>query len=250
MPVTDNVAWDGRLESFKGRDTPYYVTTAAATAAQCTFCGRPLRPGQLLSLSVDITESTASDGTEYLAFSNYVSHRKCKEPELTVRRAAWRPTALTPLAARVILTQEASGPGSPETIVAALAYTLVPVLTCREAGGELTSVLVSVLLFHGFELAMSPGYSRILAQAPEVEESCAMTITGTGLVTITVGEETFYVEQLNSKNPDDAEWLDAASNGSVLIIAGDNLVITDTRIDLETAARFGTLVIGYAPVRF
>lgn len=50
-------------------------------------------------------------------------------------------------------------------------------------------------------------------------------------------------------NPDDAEWLEAASNGSVLIIGGDNLVITETRIDVDAAARPGTLVIGYNPVR-
>lgn len=248
MPVTDNVAWDGRLEFFKGRDTASYVATAAAIAAQCTFCGRPLQPGQLLSLSVDIVQSTAPDGTEYLTFSDYVSHRKCKEPEVTVRRAVWRPPALAPLAARLILAQGTAGPGSPETVVAALAYTLVPVLAFREAGGELTSALVSMLLSHGFELAMSPGFSQILAQAGQVEESCAMTIT-TGLVTITVGAETIYAEQLDPRNPDDAEWLEAASNGSVLIMAGDSLVITDTRIDLETAARLGTLVIGYVPVR-
>jgi hypothetical protein len=28
-------------------------------------------------LSVDITESTAPDGTEYVTFTDYVSHRQC-----------------------------------------------------------------------------------------------------------------------------------------------------------------------------
>jgi hypothetical protein len=31
--------------------------------------------------------------------------------------------------------------------------------------------------------------------------------------------------------------------------SGDNLVITETKIDVDTAARLGTLVIGYVPVR-
>jgi hypothetical protein len=42
MPVTRNVAWDERLESFKGRDTARYVATAAATA--CAVCGAFCRP--------------------------------------------------------------------------------------------------------------------------------------------------------------------------------------------------------------
>ncbi|WP_285291866.1 hypothetical protein [Arthrobacter sp. ISL-28] len=39
-----------------------------------------------------------------------------------------------PRAARIVLTQEAV-PGSPWTVVAALAYTLTPVVSFREPGG-------------------------------------------------------------------------------------------------------------------
>jgi hypothetical protein len=35
MSVTRNVAWDGRLEAFKGRDTTHYVLTAADLAKAC-----------------------------------------------------------------------------------------------------------------------------------------------------------------------------------------------------------------------
>lgn len=247
MPVTDNVAWDGRLESFKGGDTAYYVTKAAALATQCTFCRRPFEPGDLLSLSVDVIESTAPDGTEYVTFSDFVSHLKCSEPDLTVRRTVWRPTVLVPFAARVILSQEAADAGRPGA-VAALAYTLVPTLTFREPGGELTSALVSTLLSHGFELALSPEFTQLLALAGEVEES-ALTISDEGLVTITVGQETLYAEQLNTQNPGDAQWLEAARDGRVLVMAGDNLIITETRLDVHAAARLGTLVIGYVPIR-
>ena len=41
----------------------------------------------------------------------------------------------------------------------------------------------------------------------------------------------------------------AAGNGSVLIIGGDNLVITETRLDVDAAARLGTLVIGLVPAQ-
>jgi hypothetical protein len=30
MPITSNVAWDGRLEAFKGRDTAHYIQTVHA----------------------------------------------------------------------------------------------------------------------------------------------------------------------------------------------------------------------------
>ncbi|MBT2522599.1 hypothetical protein [Arthrobacter sp. ISL-28] len=86
MPVTRNVAWDEGLESFKGRDTTHYVTTAAAIATTCAACRRPLQPDEPLSLSVDIVESTAPDGTEYVTFTDYVFHRQCSEPGLTVGR--------------------------------------------------------------------------------------------------------------------------------------------------------------------
>ncbi len=248
MPVTRNVAWDERLESFKGKDTTHYVTTAAAIATTCTECRRPLQPEEPLSLSVDITESTAPDGTEYVTFSDYVCHRQCNAPDLTVRRAAWRPPNLTPLAARMVLTQEAET-GRPGIAVAALAYTLVPVVAFREHGGELTSALVSILLSHGFQLAMDPEYTDILDQAIEVEDSCSLTVTGAGFLTLNIAGESIFAEQLNPKNTDDAEWLEAASNGSVLVISGDNLIITKTKLDVDTAARLGTLVIGYVPVQ-
>jgi hypothetical protein len=70
IPVTRNVAWDGRLESFKGSDTTQYVSTAAAIATTCGACRRLLQPGEPLSLSVDITKCTAPDGTEYVTFSD------------------------------------------------------------------------------------------------------------------------------------------------------------------------------------
>lgn len=250
MSVTRNVAWDGRLESFKGRDTTHYVTTAAAIATACAACRRPLQPDEPLSLSVEIIESTAPDGTEYVTFVDYVCHRQCSEPGLTVRTAPWRPTDLTPLAARLVLTQQPHA-GNPGIIVPVLAYTLVPVVAFREHAGELTSALVSILLSHGFQLAMSPDYTDILDQATEVTGNCSLTITGDNLVTLNIAGETVYAEQLDPMKPDDAEWLEqAAAEGSVLVISGDNLVITDTELDVDAAASLGTLVIGKVTVRF
>jgi hypothetical protein len=50
--------------------------------------------------------------------------------------------------------------------VPVLVYTLVPVVTLRKGGGELTSELVSILLDHDFGLVMSADYTDILEQAP------------------------------------------------------------------------------------
>ncbi|MDQ1058199.1 hypothetical protein QFZ23_002100 [Arthrobacter globiformis] len=247
MPVTRNVAWDSRLESFNGRDTTHYVSTAAAIATTCPVCRHPLQPNEPLSLSVDITESTAPDGTEYVTFRDYVCHRHCSAPGLTVHTAPWRPADLTPLAARLVLTQTA-GAGNPGIVVPALAYTLVPVVSFREPGGELTSALVSMLLSHGFQLALSPDYTAILEQAADVAASCRLTATRTGFITLDIGGETIYSEQLDPMKPDDAQWLEqAAAQGSVLVIAGDNLVITDRVLDVDAAVVLAPWSSGRSP---
>jgi len=49
--------------------------------------------------------------------------------------------------------------------------------------------------------------------------------------------------------PDDTERLKEAAHGSVLVIAGDNLVVTESTLNLAAAAALGTLVIGKVPVR-
>jgi hypothetical protein len=91
MQATHNVAWDDRLESFKGSDTTSYVVAAAAAAEICGVCGALLQAGEPLSLIVDIVESTAADGTAYLTFRDWACHRSCGEPGLQVHPAVWKP---------------------------------------------------------------------------------------------------------------------------------------------------------------
>jgi hypothetical protein len=247
VPVTRNVAWDGRLESFKGRDTVQYVLTAASMASTCAACRVPLEPGDPLSLLVTVTESTAPDGTRYVTFTDCVCHRRCSDPGLSVERSQWVPSELTPVAARMVLTQE-SGSGQ-ERPVPVLAYTLVPVVAFREDGGDLTSALVSVLLFHGFQLALSPDFDGIVEDAVETSASCSMTVSPEGLLTFSIGGKLLFRDQLRSGNPDDDLWLDAARGGDhALVISGDNLVITAGGLDLRHAAAQGTLVAGAVPV--
>ena len=249
MPVTRNVAWDGRLESFKGPDTAHYVLTAADLAKTCAACGESLNPGEPLSLLVSITQSTAPDGTEYFIFTDSVCHRGCSEPVLTIRRGPWHLEQLSPLAGRVILTQASSGAGRMR-VVPVLAYTLVPVVTFREQGGERTSALVTLLLSHGFQLAMSPDYDEILNQAAPVAGDCSFTATPEGVVQFSIEEDLLYRDQLDlaPDNGHDAHWLQAArAAGYVLVIGGDNLDITEAVLDLHGAARQGTLAIGTVP---
>ena len=243
MPVTRNVAWDGQLESFKGRDTTNYVVAAAAVATTCSVCGGPLVAGQPMSLVVDVAESVTPDGAQCLIFNDWVCHRRCGDPGLQVHRTDWKPEYLSPLAVRVILAQR-TGTGEEKT-VAALAYTVVPVVAFREDGGELTSALVTVLLSHGFGLAMSADYGDILDEAPEADDACRVTVAHDGLVTFDVDGQTIYREQLDPQSADDARWVQsAARSGSVLVISGDNLVISGTSLDLGYAAQVGTLAIG------
>ncbi|MFE4837285.1 hypothetical protein ACFRAU_21725 [Arthrobacter sp. NPDC056691] len=247
MPTTRNVAWDGRLQAFKGRDTTHYVTAAADLAKTCAHCRVPLESDEPVSLLVDITQSTAPDGTEYLTFTDAVCHRRCSGPALAVRQTPWQPDTLSPVAARVLLTQESNGGRT--RVVPALAFTFIPVLSFREDGGELTSALVSLLLAHGFQLAMSADYAAILEQAAEPAANCRITVTPDGFLRLKLDGELLYREQLHLGSADDAEWLQAAAHGGhILVISGDNLGITETGLDISPAARHGTLVIGTVPV--
>jgi hypothetical protein len=89
----------------------------------------------------------------------------------------------------MILTQTANA-DNPGIVVPVLAYTLVPVVSFREPGGELTSALVSILLSHGFQLALRPDHTDILDQAAEVKGICRLGVTRAGIVTLDLGGET------------------------------------------------------------
>jgi hypothetical protein len=92
---------------------------------------------------------------------------------------------------------------------------------------------------------MSPDYSTILQQARQTPAHCKFTATPNGLLQLSIAGEILYREQLDSENADDAEWLHiAAHSGRILVISGDNLDITNTSLDLHTAANHGALVIG------
>jgi hypothetical protein len=247
MPITRIVAWDERLKSFKGRDATQYVITSAELAKTCGACREPLTPGDHLSLLVHITQSSAPDGSEYLTFTDVVCHRRCSDPVVTVEQTEWQPDTLAPVAARVVLEQR-SGTGQ-SRVVPALAYTLVPVLTFREKGGDLTSALVASLLSEGFQLAMSANYSDLLDQARDACPGCRFTINTQGVLQLNMSGQVLYREQLQPQSHNDVEWIQATADaGHVLLISGDNLDITDTGLDISTAARQGTLVIGTVPV--
>jgi hypothetical protein len=84
MPITDNIAWDERLEAFKGSDVNDYVTTTATEATECAQCGQPLEIGAALSLIVEIQQNQDSraGGRRYTA---HIHHRHCQAPDLILR---------------------------------------------------------------------------------------------------------------------------------------------------------------------
>jgi hypothetical protein len=112
----------------------------------------------------------------------------------------------------------------------------------------MTSVLVSGLLNHGFQLSLSDSYGEIAQQARLVQDTFTCTVGGGGAVELHVDGALMQSQQLNRSDPGDALWLEGARAGHVLIISGDNLVFTETGLELSAAARLGTLVTGAVPV--
>ncbi|WP_104140901.1 hypothetical protein [Arthrobacter sp. ZGTC131] len=243
MPITSNVAWDRRLEAFKGRDTAQYIATVMAVASRCAACQLPLGPGAALSLTVDITEGCDLEGTVCLTFDSVICHLQCQEPGLRVREATDVSDDLATVGARLVLRNR----GGSRRNIAVLAYTLVPSLVFGEPGGEMTSALVSALLNHGFQMSFSASYTEILQRAVPVRETCTCTVADGGAVQLHVDGALMHSQQLDRRNLDDAAWLEAARAGRVLVISGDNLLFTDTDLELTAAARLGTLVTGIVP---
>lgn len=249
MPITRNVAWDERLEAFKGRDTTDFVILTAATPTTCAACGLALRPEEQLSLIVDITEGVDSAGIEYLTIDTCTCHRRCQKPLLTVRQTTGGPEELATVGARLILDQRAR---IWRRTIPALAYTLAPVLTFREPGGEPTSALVSVLLDHGFQLSMTSDYIEIIQNTRDVGPDVSCTVTGhrpTSLqVSLQIRGEQVFSHGLDPADEGDAHWLHAAAQeGKLLVISGDYLDITDAGLNLDAAAQLGTLATGNVP---
>lgn len=101
MPITSNVAWDGRLEAFKGRDTAQYIETVKATTSRCAACQLPLGPGAALSLTEFIAESRGLEGiVSSVSFDSAICHLQCQEPGLSVREAIDVVESVTSIGAR------------------------------------------------------------------------------------------------------------------------------------------------------
>ena len=157
------------------------------------------------------------------------------------------PDELKARGGRLILRpQDSSGTRA----VPVLVYTLVPVLTFRERGGELTSALVSVLLSHGFQLTLSTDYAQMLRDVRDVHNSVRCTITEQGLLCLLIGTEQLYSQQFHPTVSGDIAWLQAATReGKVLLISGDHLGIAGGGLNLDAAAALGSLVTGNVPIR-
>jgi hypothetical protein len=242
VPIISNVAWDGRLKAFKGRDTAHYIETVKAAASRCGACLLPFGPGAVLSLSVIITEGRSMEGTPSLTFDPVVCHLQCQEPGLTVREELGAVEKVTSIGARLVLS--GAGPGAD---IPVLAYTLVPNVVIGEPGREKTSALVSVLLNHGFQMSFSASYTDILQRAAPAGNTCTCTVADGGTVQLHVDGLLMSSQQLDRRNHLDAVWLQAAGAGRVLVISGDNLRFTETDLELTAAARLGTLVTGIVP---
>lgn len=230
MPMTGNVAWDGRLADFKGSDTARYIEMVTATANRCAACRPRFGPGADLSLTVDITEGCDSGGAPCRAFKPAVCHLQCQEPKLKVHQATHCiGDDLASVGARLVL--DYGGPG--QANIPVLAYTLVPSLVIGEPGGEMTSAMVSALLSPDFQMSLSDSYGEIAQQACLVQDTC--TVDSGGAVELLVDGEPMYSQQLDQTDPGDALWLEGARAGHLLVISGYNLVFRDAGLELSAA---------------
>jgi hypothetical protein len=244
MPITSNVVWDARLEGFKGRDTAQYIESVLAAASRCAACRLPLGPGADLSLTVDITEGRDLDGTVVsLTFAPALCHLQCQEPGLRVHQSAGFVRDLASVGARLVLGGDRAG----WPTIAVLAYTWVPGLVFGPPGGEMTSALVSALLHNGFQMSFTASYGEILQRAVPARDTCTCTVEDGGGIQLHVDGMLMHSQQLDRTDVDDTAWLEAAMAGQVLVLSGDNLMFTDTELELTAAARLGTLVTGIVP---
>ena len=140
-----------------------------------------------------------------------------------------------------------NGSGAGKTNIAVLAYTLMPNLVFGAPGGEMTSALVSALLNNGFQMSFTANYREILQHAALARDTCRCTVEGGREIQLHVDGMLMHSQQLDRADEDDASWLSAATTGNVLVISGDNLMFTDTDLELTAAARLGTLVTGIVP---
>lgn len=166
-----------------------------------------------------------------------------QKPRLTIRAALDVAADPASVGARLVLHNR---DGS-ERNVAVLAYTLVPNMVFGEPDGEMTSVLVSALLNHGFQLSFSASYTEILQHAVPARDTCTCTMAAGGTIQLHVDGALMHSQQLNIAILDDAAWLEAAKTGSILVVSGDNLMFTETDLQLTAAAELGTLVTGIVP---
>lgn len=247
MPITSNVAWDGRLELFKGRDSTQFVSAAASAATACGTCGQPLTGGEQLAMSVDVSVAHGPDGADYRAFDCCVCHRGCCMPDLRVHERIGVREELTSTGATMVLHYKDAGR---IRRLPALVFTLLPNLTFGVPGAESSSVLVSILLGQGFQLALGADLDLILGQATSVNPGTSCTLLPQGLLVLQVAGQPMYTRLLDREEPGQDAWLEAAADsGAVLVLGGDNLAITQAGVDLAPAAAHGTLVMGLVPVR-
>lgn len=246
MPITGNIAWDERLELYKGRDSTRYVRTAASAATACCSCRLPLTAGDPLSMAVEVSVAPGPYGTDYRAFACCVGHRSCCVPRIKVREGGNLPEELTSAGAIMVVHYNE---GTRNLALPALVFTLLPNLTFGVPGAEFTSLLVSILLGQGFQLAPRADMSSILEQAESVHPETFCTVTREGLLVLHVAGDALHSRQLDPAETDGAAWLEAAAAGCVLVLGGDNLAITPEGVNLAPAVEQGTLVTGLVPVK-
>jgi len=248
MRITDNIAWDDRLEEFKGRDTAHYVRTAVSNERACADCGQPFTAGDELSLLV-LAQQGDDAANGFTNYQSSVCHRACQPPNFQVQTVPGlaMPTEYDSYGARTILKNfTAFG----ERLVPTMFFSVLTNVTVRAPGGERTSAYISAYLHDGFQLSLTPDLTDIINHAGPVKDTFRCVITPDDIVALDSGEHRIYTLQLDRKDPHDAQWLDlAATNGTILAVLGENFAYTSTSVELDAAAELGTLVIGTVKVR-
>lgn len=176
--------------------------TSEAAARLAILRGASVPPAlvedEQLATAVDVSIAHGPEGADYRAFDCCVCHRRCCVPDLRVHGSADVREEVTSAGAMMVLHYKDAGRSC---LLLALVFTLLPNLTFGVPGAEFSSVLVSLLLTQGFQLALGADVDLILGDATEVKPGTSCTLHPQGLLVLQVGGQPMYSPLLDREDP-------------------------------------------------
>lgn len=248
MRITNNIHWDDKLERFKGADTAAYVQQSASRATKCASCENPLVKGAALSIIVDVLQGPNFSEDLYRKYESFICHRACAEPEVRLVEVEGleMPEEITTAGSRQLLAEQTAFGTKYYPVLNATSTTN---LTFRELGKERVAALTHLLLQKGCQLALSPDYDVILAEAKPADGTLQCVAGPDGYISFDIDGQSFWNMTFDPHEDGTAIWLQTVQQqGEVVFVGGDHLRITENEVDIDYAAESGSLVHARIPV--